>query len=267
MKGIVIDRKFMLQKYPPQLIHTPMQKITIASTSGNNLDATLITPPGTKPSGKAVLFIHGWMGDQDSQILRALPAAENGYICLTFSLSGHGKSAGSIERLTRRNYLDDVISAYDFLKSQKEVDADNITVVSASFGGYLAALLSHERKARALLLRVPANYPDEGFDTLPQFSYVRNNANAHVWKQSPLKYTETRALQAVHDYPRNIFIVESGRDAVIPHQTVQNYVDAVKDKSKLIYHVQPNADHNLSNENHLHEFIQMLTDWLRQAEA
>lgn len=244
-----------------------MQKARITSTSGNTLDATLIVPQGASPSGKAVLFVHGWMGDQDSQILRALPAAELGYICLTFSLSGHGNSTGDIEQLTRRNYLDDVISAYDFLKAQKHVEPDNITVVSASFGGYLATLLTQKRKARALLLRVPANYPDEGFSHLSQFAYVRNAPDAHAWKQNPLTHEQTRALQAVHDYPGKIFIVESGKDVVIPHQTVQNYVDAVKDKSKLLYYIQPYADHNLSNENHLHEFIQLLRDWLRQMET
>jgi pimeloyl-ACP methyl ester carboxylesterase len=39
-----------------------------------------------------------------------------------------------------------------------------IIVIGGSFGGYMAALLANERRFETLVLRAPANYPEEEFE-------------------------------------------------------------------------------------------------------
>src|SRR3972149_6554652 len=102
-----------------------MNNVVINSPSGK-LTGTIITPEGIPPSGKALLFIHGWTSTQARYVQRAQALAPLGYTSLAFNLPGHGDSEGDINTLTRKEYLDAVIAAYDFLKSQKHVDPDAI---------------------------------------------------------------------------------------------------------------------------------------------
>lgn len=244
-------------------ILTPVQKIIISSTkTGDHIVGTLFNP--VKPNGKAILFIHGWGSDESGYVSRAKVLAEIGYVCFTFSLPGHGDSVGDIRKLTRSDYICGVIDAYDFLAKQNGVGPEKIGVIGSSFGGYLAAILTKRRAVRWLVLRAPANYPDEGFDDIPLYEYIRNSEFAKEWRQNRFNFKDTEALRAVHEFPNNILIVESGNDTVVPQQCLQNYADAVKDKTKLTYIVLKDADHALTDAKQQREFIDLLSEWFRR---
>lgn len=241
-----------------------MQKVKIISAQTEaTLDGTLILPENIKPNGKAILFLHGWRSSEDGCIDRAKALAELGYICLTFNLRGHGNSTGDIHKLTRQDFLNDAILAYDYLKNQKRVDPDKIAVVGASFGGYLATLLTKKRPVRWLALRAPANYPNEGFENMVQNQYIYETQTAKAWSQKQLDYRETISLQALHEYSHEVLLIESSNDIAVPHQAVQNYADAVTDQSKLTHIVMEGADHPLTEEKYKQKFIQILVDWFK----
>ena len=98
---------------------------------------TLISP-GTLIPG--VLFVHGWGGDQRQYVDRAHELAALGCVCLTFDLRGHAQTRARYETVSREENLRDVLAAYDFLASLRDVDSDSIALVGSSYGGYLAAL-------------------------------------------------------------------------------------------------------------------------------
>lgn len=54
--------------------------------------------------------------------------------------------------------------AYDALRGAEGVDPARIGVCGASYGGFLAALLSGLRDPKRLLIRAPALYPDDWLD-------------------------------------------------------------------------------------------------------
>jgi len=236
-----------------------MEKIKITDLTGKTLSGTIMYPEGIEPNGKAVLFIHGWRSNQVGYIKRAKALAELGYICFVFDFRGHGESSGDIRKLTRQEFLADAMEAYDYLKNQEGVNPDKIGVFGSSFGGYIATLLTKKRPVRWLALRVPANYPDKGINDIPQNEYPREGTGTKEWRQQELRYGDTVALRALHEYPHEVLLIESEKDNVIPHQAIQ--INAVKDKSNLTYVVMEGIGHSLESEQSDQKFIQILTRW------
>jgi esterase/lipase len=229
--------------------------------AGQTLRAKLFE--AQEPKELAVLFIHGWTGMPNEAAARKL--AENGFSSLTFSLRGHNNSDGKLENVTRDGSLDDAIAAYEFFKTKLPA-ANKIAVVGSSYGSYLAALLSSNRQVYALSLRVPENYPDENADK-PQVPQAPDfgNTSLNEWRKQMANYDSTKSLKAVHDFAGPIQIIEAEKDDIVPHQTVQNYVNAVKDKSKLDYHLMTGWPHSLGDDDQRNrQYQEILLSWLNK---
>ncbi|HSX09791.1 MAG TPA: alpha/beta fold hydrolase [Candidatus Saccharimonadales bacterium] len=136
-----------------------MKKITF-TVDAQTLVGNILFPESLKSKNPALLFLHGWKSSQGRHIERAKKLVALGFICMTFDLKSHGKSDGDRSMLSIKDYLDDVIAAYDFLKMQKHVDPDRIGIVGSSFGGYLGSLLTEKCPVKWLALQAPANYPE-----------------------------------------------------------------------------------------------------------
>lgn len=110
------------------------------------LDGTIFYPSIKKDKYPAILFVHGWTSERKRSFQYAKSLADLGYICLLFDLRGHGTSEGDINKATIKEFVDDVLAAYDYLLKIEVVDKENISAVGSSFGGYLVSLLSTQRK-------------------------------------------------------------------------------------------------------------------------
>jgi esterase/lipase len=228
--------------------------------NGLTLRGNIYTPEEA-PKNLALLFLHGWTGMTNDAAAAVL--AENGFSAMTFSLSGHNDSDGKIEDQTRDKSLSEVIAAYEYFRNTLPKDV-KIGAVGTSYGSYLAVLLSKVRPLVCLQLRVPANFWDEHFDE-PQIDQSGDNSEVRQWRQRPLNFNATRALMAVHNFEGPIQILEAELDDRVPHQTVQNYVDAVNDKTKLDYHFIKGWPHSLGdNKERNQQYQQILLNWLEQ---
>lgn len=230
--------------------------------SNHKLKGNLFYPEALKDKNPGILFISGWTSKQDRFYKHAEKLSELGYLCMTFDLKGHGISEGKLEELTRKDFMDDVLAAYDYLL-QLDVDPENTTVIGSSFGSYLAAILSSKRKVKNLILRVPADYPNEGFDTIPMVEMSGEvNPNVTTWRAELHVSSESYALEAIHNFGGKILIVESEKDEQVDHQTIENYLRAVKDKN-ITHIVMKGAPHSLSHHpNFQAEYGEILTNWL-----
>jgi esterase/lipase len=148
---------------------------------------TLLSP-GTRIPG--VLFVHGWGGDQHQYLDRARELAALGSVCLTFDLRGHAQTQALSEKVSREESLRDVLAAYDFLASQSSVDSDSIAVVGASYGGYLAALLTAMRPVKWLALCAPALYKDSEW-AVPK-SRLKLEQGLELYRRQPVRPDESR---------------------------------------------------------------------------
>ncbi|MES2225768.1 MAG: alpha/beta fold hydrolase [Patescibacteria group bacterium] len=231
---------------------------------GLQLKAELFAPNVAKGKRPGVLLIHGWESAQDRMFGLAEELTELGYVCLTIDLRGHGKSEGDHKVYSRKEFLADVAAAYDFLSAQEQVDPGRIVSIGSSFGGYLSALLSAQRKLSGMVLRVPADYRDTGFDA-PQYSQ-RKESDHSEWKSRLHAHDETAALRAVHSFKGSILVIESEYDELVPKTTVESYRDAVSDKSKVTYVVMKGAPHSISKYPEFQrEFAKIVISWLGEA--
>lgn len=225
----------------------------------DKLRGQLFYPSDLKDKNPAVIFLHGWTSGQDRYADQAKDLTRLGAICLTFDLRGHGISDGDINNQTRQDFLDDVLAAMDLLTKDTKVDSKNITIIGSSFGSYLAVLLTRHRKVKNLILRVPANYPDDLMGPIAEAN--RDEA----YKKIPQSYNPKNnlALGALSEFIGNVLIIESGKDEIISPQTIKNYVNAVKDKSKLEHIVMKDAPHSLSGLPEFKKQAQIITrEWL-----
>lgn len=202
----------------------------------------------------AFLFIQGWTGRQNTIAAQAL--ADLGFTSLTYDMRGNGESGGNLEKLSRADFVDDAVIAYDFLKKHIGRQA-KIGVVGASFGGYTAVMLSERRNIACLSLRVPACYPDEGFER-PQLAQLGE------WRKEKYDYSKSRPMQLLHKFTGKVQIVEAGNDEIVPHRIIENYVSAVSEKRQLEYKIMKDAPHRLADEKLSNEYVQLLTAWAKQ---
>jgi len=215
----------------------------------------------TKPQNLAFLFIQGWMGRQNTKAAQKL--AELGFTSMTYDMRGNGASKGNLAEFSRADFIRDAVVAYDYLRQQVGDDT-RIGIVGSSFGSYTGILLTEEREVYCLSLRVPANYPDEGFED-PQMPQAGTDA-LMAWRHKTLHYQDNRALRALHDFKGPVHIVESENDDLVPHQTLQNYALAVADPTLLRYDLMKNAPHSLLDAELQASHQRLLVDWV-QTEA
>jgi dienelactone hydrolase len=235
---------------------TREQAVEIA-VDGLSIDGTVITP-GTAMPG--VLFVHGWGGSQEQYLNRAREIAALGCVCLTFDLRGHADTKEQRESVSRDSNLRDVLAAYDRLARHPHVDADAIAVVGSSYGGYLAAILTTERKVRWLALRVPALYIDTGWE-VPKVQ-LHKDQDLKAYRRSFIKANTNRALRACADFEGDVLIVQSEHDDVIPHPVITSYREACLQARSLTYRCLAGADHGLTDEASQRAYTALLTQWL-----
>jgi pimeloyl-ACP methyl ester carboxylesterase len=214
----------------------------------NSLAGRIFSPAEASAKGIGILFIHGSGSHQGGYHRRAAAAADRlGATCLTFDLSGHGKSTGSRATLSIRDHLHDCIAAFDTLLRGRGVTATRIGVCGASYGAYLAALLLSQRSLASVLLRAPGLYSDREIDVPggPEASSEKTVGTAAT-------------LRNVSRYDGPILFVESEHDETIPHAVLEAYLAASRDGALK---VMPNAGHRLSDERVKALFIEFIVEW------
>jgi len=230
----------------------------------NKLSATLFFPQSLKAKNPAILFIQGWTGEKERSYQYANGLAELGFISFLFDARGHGDSGGNTNTATTKEFLDDVIAAYDYFIRVEGVNPENISVIGSSFGGYLATLLSTKRGVKRLVLRVPANYPNNAFDEPKMQTSGTDSPALFAWTAEKRGPVDTFALDAISRFNGDVLIIESEKDDVVHHQTVQNYADAVKDKSKLKHIVIKDAPHSFKKGPFRDKVEKILKEWFKK---
>lgn len=232
---------------------------TISFTSdGDKISGNIFLP--VKPCDFAFLFIQGWAGHQNIAAAQAL--TDLGFTSMTYDMRGNGKSQGNLSKLSRADFLNDATIAYDYLKHHVG-DQVRIGVIGSSFGSYTGILLSERRPVGCLSLRVPANYPDEGFNE-PQLAQKYESQDFLEWRKKKLGYTENRVLTALHNFKGKIQIIEAGADEIISHQVIENYIAAVSNDRQLDYTIMKDAPHTLVNQYLSEEYVGLLSRWAKQ---
>ncbi|WP_209316025.1 MULTISPECIES: S9 family peptidase [unclassified Brevundimonas] len=228
------------------------------TVDGQKLSGTLLQPEAPVPG---FLFVHGWGGDQEEDLDHAEEIARLGCVCFTFDLRGHAESDARRDEVTRQDGLDDVTAAYDYLAAQPLIQADSIGVIGTSYGGYLSALLTADRPVRWLALRVPALYPDAGWET-PKARL--DKAEVRAYREQPRTPQEDRALAACEAFEGDVLIVESGEDDRIPTEVILSYQSAFKRAKSFTHRVISGATHAMRDPADQRVYATILINWLEE---
>jgi uncharacterized protein len=209
-----------------------------------HINGKLLQPRDADGRRPAVLFVHGWGSSQRRSIGKAKQLVNAGFVCLTFNLRGHARTVEQRDTVTRAQNLRDVMAAYDLLAAQSDVDAERIALVGGSYGGYLATLLTAERKVRGLALRAPAVYKDGDFDRPKR--QLNLDPDLPDYRRRRIEPSENIALAAAARFDGDVLIVESEHDTVIPQPVIANYLRAFGAARSVEHEVIGGADHGLS---------------------
>ena len=151
------------------------EKIESQFISGNgvSLDTNLYLP--NKVPAPAVILAHGFGGTKDSESELATKLQKHGYVVLTYSARGFGKSTGQINMDSINFEVADAKKLVDFLQTRTEVQKDQsnqaiVGVSGGSYGGALALMLTTQE------LRIKAVAADITWNDLNQALFPQNAA-------------------------------------------------------------------------------------------
>ena len=224
-----------------------MQEDIEFSSAGRILAATICTPAQHADGGlqRGIVFVHGLGSDRRGYAEYGERAAAHlGARCLAVDLSGHGSSPGEAGDFSPAQHLQDVLAAWDELTGRYHADPGRIGVCGSSYGGYLAALAVPHRTVARLLLRAPTIVADDDVARpLRLRSGHRDPGSAPV------------LLGGLNQFHSPALVVESENDEVIPHETVEAYLNALPAAGHAVI---ANATHALSRPEWREVFIQQL---------
>jgi ABC-2 type transport system ATP-binding protein len=110
---------------------------------GVTLDTSLYLP--TSRPAPAILLAHGFAGDKSSVSAQAKSLAEHGYVVLTWTARGFGKSTGEISMNAPQGEVADVSKLIDYLATRKEVTQQAakdplVGIAGDSYGGSISLM-------------------------------------------------------------------------------------------------------------------------------
>ena len=225
------------------------------------LRGKLLAPP-IGGQGPGVLFLHGWGGSQRRDVGEGKKLVALGYTCVTFNMRGHARTRRQLESVTRAHNLRDALAAYDVLAGQPAVDPARIGVVGTSYGGYLATLLTSERRVRWLALRAPALYKDDDFDRPKR--QLNLDPELPAYRRRRLTSADNRVYAAAAAFAGDVLVVASEDDPIVPAQVTANYVEAFGRARSVAHEILRGADHALSRASWRRAYADILVDWFRE---
>ena len=236
-----------------------MKRVRI-EVDGQSLNGCLIEPDAPAP-WPAILFAHGWGGSQRQDLGKARRLTALGIAALTFNFRGHARTRRQLDTVSRADNLRDLGAAWDLLAATPGVDTARMGVVGASYGGYLAVLLTAERPVRVLALQAPAIYRDRDFDR-PKLELNLDGQLARYRKRR-LAAGDNRVLALAAQFSGHVLLVEPENDTVVPHPVIGNYLRAFRlSATSVVRYVVADADHALGDTRWRREYSAVLVDWL-----
>ena len=143
---------------------------SITTAPGVSIDTSLYIP--SKTPAPAILIAHGFGGSKDSVARDAQYFASKGYVVLTWTARGFGKSTGQISMNAQDGEVADTRALISYLSksryvTQEKADDPRVGIMGASYGG-ANALLSASADSRIDAVIADITWNDLGQNLFPQ---------------------------------------------------------------------------------------------------
>ncbi len=130
----------------PESINIFYEDVNFKTPDNQNINGWFIP---AKNADVTFLFCPGHSGNLSAQLARVRFFHDLGVNLMMFDYRGYGNSSGWP---SEDGFYKDAQTAYDYLISRNDVNADKIVVIGESLGGAVASELCLRRKAKALVL-------------------------------------------------------------------------------------------------------------------
>jgi uncharacterized protein len=229
-----------LNQYGMEMRRSRMEKAIELQVDGLTLRGMEHVPSAASENPvPAVILYHGFTGTKCEahqlfvKISRALE--KNGIAAFRFDFAGSGDSDGNFEHMTASSELRDAAAILSSVRSDPRVQADQVTLLGLSMGGFVAGITAgdHPEAVHRLVLLAPAG-------NLPQIMQGRAVA-AGVGADS--KYFDHngnlvgvdlyRDLQHIDGFDRAkpyqgpVLLMHGTEDQAVPYQVSEKYVAGV----------------------------------------
>ncbi len=138
------------------------EKIFIFKNSKNKKLVGILNLP-KKKKFPLIIFAHGFKGTKSERKFFELgeKLTQNGIATFRFDFSGCGDSEGNFKDITIRQEVEDLKSAYNFLKNLPGVDKRKIGILGYSLGALVAALFQIQNPVAKTLIFISPPFNQE----------------------------------------------------------------------------------------------------------
>ncbi|MBU0532177.1 alpha/beta hydrolase [Candidatus Micrarchaeota archaeon] len=239
-----------------------MQKIFLNSKTGkicclyNKLNADSI-----------VILAHGYLSNKNSTTNKRLVELlnEKGISTIAFDMYGHGESDGDVEHLTITKAVENLLTVYDFVKSE---DYEKIGVAGSSFTGIVSLIAASKREFTVVSLKCPV------FDSKKLWDDRFGRTGVEKWKEEGFitpfgKKWHFEAYEDASKYNMEkitseikapTLVVHGNKDVTVPLSHAKGIISALSSEKKLV--VVEGANHFFEDEKHFKEMINASFEWL-----
>ncbi|HBS04259.1 MAG TPA: esterase [Leptospiraceae bacterium] len=227
----------------------------IESADGTRISANVFLPAGMQSGQKypAIVFVNSWALNEFEYIVPAAILAKKGYIVLSYSTRGFGKSEGLINVAGPAD-MQDLSAALDWLEEHTPVDVNNIGMAGISYGAGISMLgLARENRVKTAVAM-------SGWTDLERSLYG-NESPRMVWGELLLLSGGlTGRMDPVIRENFNRLLDHREVDYVrqwAAERSAKTYIDAINENRKPLY-ISNNMQDNLFAPNGILEFYQNL---------
>ncbi|UCG95075.1 MAG: alpha/beta hydrolase [archaeon] len=229
----------------------------------------------TKPEGDdlpLVIVCHGLTSSKSSNSMTAISQAflQNDIASLRFDISAHGESEGNIEEITVSKAVEDLKSAFDFVRNLDWVDKNRIGLSGSSFTGVVSVVfVANYNNIKVLGLRCPAlDYTEIRLKQFGEEGVKKWRKEGIINVESigiKLKYSfyEDAKTNIAYNFANKIeiptVIVHGSEDDTVPVEQAKKLFEMLNCEKKL--KIIEGAGHKFENPQHFEEMVENISDW------
>jgi pimeloyl-ACP methyl ester carboxylesterase len=211
--GIII---FAVGYAPIVLVNaqTPSHSYTTTTVDGVRIGYDITMKPGTPMNAPVAILVHGFAGNRIMMRMIAWGLAQDGFICASLDLRGHGSSEGSMSGLIigPGNFSNDVNAVIASLHANGIGNTSRLVLIGHSMGGAVVLSLGAQLPSvQAVIALEPAASPSYVNTTNPKNLLLVMSTGDSVINDTAIKATFYKSINNTAGNENTVYDISGNR--------------------------------------------------------